>query len=113
MIQALPNIAVVIIRMDKVPYVDQSGLYAMEEAVQDLQGKGIAVVFTDLHGQPRDMFERINLVPGLVGYEYCFDSFKACIDWLNQYIEDEKLLHDILQKQLDTKGKVSDEVAEM
>ena len=29
MVKALPNIKVVIIRMDKVPYVDQSGLYAI------------------------------------------------------------------------------------
>ena len=35
MIKVLPEIEVVIIRMDKVPYVDQSGLYAMEEAIMD------------------------------------------------------------------------------
>ena len=57
MVKALPNIKVVIIRMDKVPYVDQSGLYAMEDAIFDLQGQNIEVIFTGLHGQPRDMFE--------------------------------------------------------
>ena len=44
--------------MDKVPYVDQSGLYAMEDAILDLTSEGVTVVFTDIHGQPLDMFEK-------------------------------------------------------
>ncbi len=40
----------------------QSGLYAMEDAIMNLQAKDILVVFTDLHGQPLDLFERFNLI---------------------------------------------------
>lgn len=82
MIKALPQIMVVVIRMDRVPYVDQSGLYAMEEAILDLRSKGIRIAFTGLQGQPKDMFERINLVPGLVSRIYCFETFQACMAWL-------------------------------
>ncbi|TNE54971.1 MAG: SulP family inorganic anion transporter [Bacteroidetes bacterium] len=88
MINALPDIKVVIIRMDKVPYVDQSGLYAMEDAVQNMQEQGIKVVFTDIHGQPLDMFERFNLIPGLVERDFCFESFKACSTWLEGYLKE-------------------------
>ncbi len=88
MIKALPNIEVVVIRMDKVPYMDQSGLYAMEEAVQDLQTQRITVVFTGLHGQPKEMLKRFNLVPGLVEKEHIFDTFEACMSWLNTHIKD-------------------------
>ncbi|MCO6491815.1 MAG: SulP family inorganic anion transporter [Phaeodactylibacter sp.] len=91
MVKALPKIRTVVIRMDRVPYVDQSGLYAMEEAVQELQEQGILVVFTGLQGQPLDMFERINLVPGLVSEEYLFESFEDCINWLKPFIRDEGL----------------------
>ncbi|MCB0580348.1 MAG: SulP family inorganic anion transporter [Phaeodactylibacter sp.] len=91
MVKALPKIRSVVIRMDLVPYVDQSGLYAMEEAVRELQEQGILVVFTGLHGQPLDMFERINLVPGLVSEEYLFESFEDCINWLKPFIRDEGL----------------------
>lgn len=87
MIVALPKVKVVVMRMDKVPYVDQSGLYAMEDAVMDLQSRGISVVFTDLHGQPFDMFKRFNLVPGLVSLEYCFEDFTSCAQWLVGYCE--------------------------
>jgi SulP family sulfate permease len=88
MVKALPEIEVVIIRMDKVPYVDQSGLYAMEEAVIALQAKGIKVAFTDLKGQPLAIFERFNLIPRLVEREYCFESFREASAWLEGYLKD-------------------------
>ncbi len=90
MIKALPELEVVIIRMDKVPYVDQSGLYAMEDAVMDLQAQDIIIVFNDLHGQPRDMFERFNLVPGLVDEKYCFPDFKSTSNWLSKHLKSDK-----------------------
>jgi SulP family sulfate permease len=86
MIKALPEIKAVIIRMDKVPYVDQSGLYAMEDAIIDLQAKGIKVAFTDLKGQPLAIFERFNLIPKLVEREYCFDDFRSASQWLEGYL---------------------------
>jgi len=87
MVKALPDIRVVIIRMKKVPYVDQSGLYAMEDAIFDLQEQGIQVIFTGLHGQPLDMFERFNLIPKLVERKYCFDKFSECLAWLESYLK--------------------------
>lgn len=91
MVKALPKIKTVVIRMDRVPYVDQSGLYAMEEAVQELQAQGILVVFTGLHGQPLDMFKGINLIPGLVSEEYLFETFEDCVNWLKPFIQEEEL----------------------
>ncbi len=86
MMQAMPAVKVVIIRMDRVPYVDQSGLYAMEDAIHELQDAGVEVVFVGLHGQPKDMFEEFNLVPGLVPRERCFDTFEECFKWLADYL---------------------------
>ncbi len=87
MVKALPDIKVVVMRMDKVPYVDQSGLYAMEDAVMDLYEQDIKVIFTGLHGQPKDMFEIFNLVPGLVEQEYCFNDFQAASAWLEDFLK--------------------------
>jgi SulP family sulfate permease len=86
MIKALPDIEVVIIRMDKVPYVDQSGLYAMEESIQDLQDKGIRVVFTGLQGQPKDIFESLRIVPGLIPRYLCFERFEDSLPWLEEHL---------------------------
>ena len=73
--------------MDKVPYVDQSGLYAMEEAIMDLQAKGIKIAFTDLKDQPLAIFERFNLIPRLVEREYCFEDFGSAANWLEKLFE--------------------------
>lgn len=86
MIKAMPEIDIVIMRMDKVPYVDQSGLYAMEDAVLDLQAEGIQVIFTDLHGQPQDMFEIFGIIPGLVEEKYSFEDFTQAHEWLEKYL---------------------------
>ena len=87
MVKALPNIKVVVMRMDKVPYVDQSGLYAMEDAVMDLHDQDIKVIFTGLHGQPKDMFDLFNLVPGLVEEGYSFEDFKSASKWLEDFLK--------------------------
>ena len=97
-VKATPNVCAVIIRMGRVPYVDQSGLYAMEEAVQDLIARGTPVVFAGLKGQPRDMFQRIKLVPGLIPAEHSFENFREAALWLEQYIKEDKI-EKLLDKQ--------------
>jgi SulP family sulfate permease len=86
MIKALPDMSVMVIRMDKVPYIDQSGLYALEEGVLDLEREGIEVVFTGLRGQPEDLLRQLNLVPGLVSEAHIFPDFSACQDWVLSYL---------------------------
>lgn len=85
MIMALPKVKVVIIRMERVPYVDQSGLYAMEDAILDLQSQGIKILFTGLHGQPKEMFAQFSLVPGFVPESQSFEDFEHCEEWLENY----------------------------
>lgn len=90
MIKALPNLHIVIIRMDKVPYVDQSGLYAMEDAILELQEAGIHVIYTGLHGQPYEMFNRFDVVPELVPKEHCFKDFQSCLPWVKEHLQEIK-----------------------
>lgn len=87
MVQALPKIQLVILRMDKVPYIDQSGLYALEEAIIDLEEKNIEVVFTGLHGQPRDMVEKIKIIPQYVDQHHDFETFEECARWIEQHVK--------------------------
>ena len=56
----------------------------------DLQSQNIKVAFTDLHGQPKDMFERFNLIPGLIEREYCFENFQECLAWMEGYLKNAK-----------------------
>ncbi len=75
----LPNVTVVILRMPRVPYIDQSGLYAIEDAVIALKEKGIIVLMTGIQEQPKGMLENIGLIPSLIPYEHLFEDFPQCI----------------------------------
>ncbi len=99
MVKALPKTEVFILRMERVPYADQSGLYAIEDAILDLRKEHVAVLFTGLHGQPEDMLKSINLVPGLIPNEHCFDNFSDCTAWLKDYLQKTGTLKEIWQVQ--------------
>lgn len=87
LIQSLDDrICALIIRMDRVPHIDQSGLYAMEEAVLDLTKKGVLVVLTGVHPQPYDMLRTIDIVPDLLSDEQIFEEFEDSIPWIKQHL---------------------------
>jgi SulP family sulfate permease len=91
--------------MDRVPYIDQSGLYAVEDAVQDMHDLDAAVVFVGIHGQPKTMLESIAIIPNLVGKEYCFKTFGDCAIWLEDYLNSPKLIAKMSERQKDNKTK--------
>lgn len=70
--------------MEKVPFIDQTGLYALEDAILSLEQRDIEVLFTGLQTQPKVRMERINLIPGLVEKENIFKTFSDCIEWLSK-----------------------------
>ncbi len=79
MMKELPEVSVVIFRMQNVPSIDQSGMYALEDAILELQKKGITVVITGIQKQPLDMLKNIKLIPELVQEENIFENFDDAI----------------------------------
>ena len=67
----------VVIRLSKMPYIDQSGLYVMEDILLDLKLKEIAVIFVGLQHQPRYMMERIDIIPDIIPESKIYVNFKA------------------------------------
>ena len=81
----IPDTAkIVIMRLDRMQYLDQSGLYAIEDMLQDLKGKDIQVLFVGLLEQPRYMMERIDIIPDFIPEENIFDTFKECLLWVKE-----------------------------
>ncbi len=78
----------VIIRMGKTPYIDQSGLYAMEEVLMNITKKGVTPIFEDLQAQPRVMMEKIDIIPDLVPKELIFNDFKEAVKYARSNIKD-------------------------
>jgi len=77
------DIRYVIIRMEKVPFIDQTGLYALEEAILSLEQRDIEVLLTGLQLQPKGRMERIKIIPDLVRKDNIFKTFTDCINWLS------------------------------
>ncbi|HEY9082507.1 MAG TPA: SulP family inorganic anion transporter [Vicingaceae bacterium] len=78
----------VIIRLDRMRYIDQSGLFAFKDVISDLVQKNIKVVFVHIQEQPRALLERIKLIPELVPQEQIFEDFNECLDWIVKNVED-------------------------
>jgi SulP family sulfate permease len=74
------GVELVIIRMKKVAFMDQSGLYALEDAVRDLKERNIQVAFTMIQQQPMYMMKKISLIPDLVSEKLVFESFSDCAE---------------------------------
>ena len=88
MARTFPKVNVVIMRMKRVPYIDQTGLYSIEDAVLSMQEKGITVLITGIHGQPLDMLKNVDLIPDLVPEHHVFDEFSDCIERLEAGVLD-------------------------
>ena len=74
----------IIIKMGRVPYMDQTGLYVMEEILIDLVNAGKTVLLVDIIEQPRYMMERIDIIPDLITKEHIFEDLKKCLSWIKK-----------------------------
>ena len=75
---------VVIIRMKLVSFMDQSGLYAMETAIKDLQARGILVLMTIIQPQPMYMLKTLHVIPAVIPEEHTFKTFEECTNFLSK-----------------------------
>ena len=83
----IPDTAsMVIIRLGRMQYMDQSGLYVMEDMLLDLKNKNIDILFVNLLEQPRYMMERIDIIPDVVPEERIFKDFKDCMVWIKENV---------------------------
>jgi sulfate permease, SulP family len=74
---------VLLIDMGKVPYIDQSGLYALESVILNVEKHGIQVFLLHLNDQPKVMMSNILMIPTLVETEHIFNTTAECIQYLN------------------------------
>ncbi len=82
MARSLPEVTVVIMRMELVPYIDQSGIYAIEDAVMALKERGVIVLIVGIQDQPKGMLQNIGLISGLIPDEHVCLTFSTCISAL-------------------------------
>ena len=66
--------SVIIIDMEKVPYIDQSGLFALEDVILDLDKKDIKIIMTGIQSQPMQLMKTIGILGELIPEERVFKS---------------------------------------
>lgn len=82
--QIPPTATHVIIRMDRVPLIDQSGLFVLEDVLLDLEKHDIHVLIVDIHEQPLYLMQSIDIVPDLIPEEHLFENFDDCVHWIKE-----------------------------
>ena len=86
LIKQIPAAAsTIIVRMDIMEYIDQSGLYALEDSIVELKKDGKNVLVVDMQTQPKYMMERIDIIPDLIPEECIFVDFKTCLQWVKEH----------------------------
>lgn len=82
----IPNDSgVIIIRLEKMSYMDQSGLYAMEDVLVDLVSSGKKVLLVGLVEQPKYMLERIDIIPNLIPQDQVFEKLDESLLWVKDH----------------------------
>jgi SulP family sulfate permease len=67
----------VVLRMDRISYMDQTGVYALEDALSRLSGAGVRVLLVGLSVPQVDLLERLQLIPAVVPKSDVFPDFEA------------------------------------
>ncbi len=79
----VPNeIKHIILVMDKSSYIDQTGLYALEEMIIGWEMNSIEVYLVGIQSQPRLRLERISIIPKLISKDQIFKSLDDCIAYI-------------------------------
>jgi SulP family sulfate permease len=87
-IKALPkDISAVVLRMDRVPYIDQSGIYTLEDIVFDLEQQGVEVILVGLKEQPKDMLLAVDIIPDLIPEADIFETIDESFVYLKKQLK--------------------------
>jgi SulP family sulfate permease len=85
MMRKLPDISIVIFKMENVPHIDQSGMYAIEDAVLELEKRNITVLFVGLQKQPEILLKNIKLIPSLIPESHIFKDLDSAVHMLMEH----------------------------
>jgi sulfate permease, SulP family len=68
---------VLVVRMERIRFMDQSGAYALHDAMVDLKAAGLRVLIVGLPLAERDILTAIRVIPDIVPEKDLFDDFAS------------------------------------
>lgn len=79
--QAMSNATAIILRMENVPFLDQSGIVTLLGAISDWRKRGILVFMVGANVQVMDLLIRNHVVDNhVLEPEHCFENMTYCVD---------------------------------
>ena len=83
----IQNVEVVVMHLDHVPFMDETGILVLEEAILDLENRGIDVYLTGLQPEVKERLHKIGIIPGIIKEEEVFDNFNQCMQSLCKHYQ--------------------------
>jgi SulP family sulfate permease len=75
--QAATQSKLLVLRMDRISYMDQTGVYALKDALTGLIAAGVRVLVVGVSVTHRDLLEKLQVIPAVVPAADVFDDFDA------------------------------------
>jgi len=76
--RTLVSAKVVVMRLSGLPYIDQTGLYVLEDACRELKESGVRVMLCELGPNPTKSLRAIGVIPEIVPEEDVYERFEDC-----------------------------------
>ena len=85
MISNIPDSAsIVIFKLDSMNYIDQSGIYVLDDIIKGLKNSNKQIYFAGLQTQPKLMLNKMGLFDSKINSNRVFDDFKTCVEQIKK-----------------------------
>lgn len=75
---------IIILTLERMRYIDQSGLYVLQDSLMDLKKQGKTIILANVLDLPKHKMQQIGIIPELVSEKMVFNSFEEAIMWLKE-----------------------------
>jgi len=89
--ESIKDVEIVVMHMDHVPFMDETGLLVLQDSIISLEEKGMDVFLTGLQKEVKDRLHRVGIIPRYIKEEEVFDNFDDCMQRLAQMYNCEQL----------------------
>ena len=91
-IKSIHGFEAMILDMKRVPFMDETGLLTLEDAISDLHARGINVYITGANESIYEQLQKVNIPGNLVPEDHFYPFFKHCVKRLKfQYENSQKI----------------------
>lgn len=83
------DIHLLVIRLEHVPFFDQSGYYALETLIEQSHDRGVVVALCGANEEINKEMKTHKIVPDMISDRHYFMHFDECRNWLREVLEKE------------------------